>query len=154
MKFYVTDGNAGIVIEADSPAEAAQEFVDTGDWGEIESTDWIHVHVTPCDEDGTIKGERERITVTLEPEEPACTHDDGHDWQTPEWLGGCSENPGVWGHGGGVQGTYVCGRCGRYKDWDTWAQDPCTGQQGLNSVSYREPDDASLEWVAEKDGCV
>jgi integrase len=42
-------------------------------------------------------------TVRLEPSEPDWQNEHLHDWQSP-WsvLGGLKENPGVWGHGGGV----------------------------------------------------
>ena len=32
MTYLCDDGNAGIEIEADTPVEAAQEYVDDGDW--------------------------------------------------------------------------------------------------------------------------
>ena len=41
----------------------------------------------------------------------------------------------------------VCGHCGLYRERDTWAQDPQTGEQGLQSVSYQEADADSLAWV-------
>ena len=49
MTFYnCTDGMADVEIEADSPKEAVQEYVDGGDWGEEEhGTQWICVTVTP-----------------------------------------------------------------------------------------------------------
>jgi hypothetical protein len=49
---------------------------------------------------------------------------DGHDWQTPiEIVGGIVENPGCWGHGGGVILHHVCMRCGCERVEDTWAND-------------------------------
>lgn len=49
-------------------------------------------------------------------EEPDCEYsDDGeHDWQSPhELVGGCEENPGVWGMGGvRIQTVEVCSHCG------------------------------------------
>jgi hypothetical protein len=125
------DGNAEIEIEADSAEEAAREYVDGGDWGPIESTTWINVYVE--DEDG----DRERVKVALQPEEPACVDGRDHDWDSPhELVGGCESNPGVWGHGGGVIITEACTRCGCKRTTDTWAQDRETGEQGLESVSY------------------
>ena len=47
-----------------------------------------------------------------------------------------AENPGVWGHGGGVIIEEHCTRCDATRTTDTWAQDGSTGQQGLTSVSY------------------
>lgn len=134
MKTYnCTDGNADIEIEADSPSEAAQEYVSGGDWGSDDhETFWIKVYVT--DEEGY----RECVKVEVKPGEPPCTGDE-HDWQAPyEILGGLKENPGVWGSGGGVKYTLVCMTCGCGKHVNTWAQDSNDGEQGLTSVSYEK----------------
>jgi hypothetical protein len=134
MLYHADDGHAEIAIEAASAQAAAQEYVDTGDWGPIDETTWIDVRVWPAD------GERrdgEVITIELEPDDPACTHDDGHDWQSPhEIVGGISENPGCWGHGGGVIIEEVCLHCGCARTTDTWAQRRDTGEQGLRSLRY------------------
>lgn len=77
--------------------------------------------------------------LTLQPEAPKCLDGkrDTHDWQSPHAIvGGIKENPGVWGHGGGVKITEVCVRCGCGRHTDTWAQNPSTGEQGLESVRY------------------
>lgn len=134
MTTYIcTDGNAEIKIEADSARDAAQEYVDGGDWGEITETTWIHVYVTA---EGEGEDERERVTITLDPEPPTCAGAD-HDWVSPHWLlGGLRENPGVTGHGGGVICIEACRHCGARQTTDTWAQDRETGEQGLRSVSY------------------
>ncbi|MEA3225106.1 MAG: hypothetical protein U9Q07_04085 [Planctomycetota bacterium] len=154
MKYVCDDGNAEIDIEADSAREAAQEYVDGGDWGMDEddaSTTWIDVRVWKCDENGQIvdEDESELVTITLQPPEPRCHDGEDHDWKRPEWLGGCKENPGVQGHGGGTRGTDVCRRCGCYRHWDGWAQRPDTGEQGLDSVRYTAADEQSEEWIAE-----
>jgi hypothetical protein len=128
------DGNAEITIEADSAEEAAQEYVDEGDWDDPTRTIWVDVFVTEL---GDPDAERECITITLKPDEPDCTESDGHLWATPyQLLGGLKESPGVLGHGGGVKGRDVCLLCGLAKDWDNWAQRPDTGEQGLDSVEY------------------
>jgi hypothetical protein len=81
----------------------------------------------------------ERHTVEVEPAEPECEDGQAHDWQAPhEIVGGIEENPGVWGHGGGVYINQVCMHCGCGKTIDTWAQNRETGEQGLTSVSYEE----------------
>ncbi len=141
--FLCTDGNGQVRIEADSAREAAQEWVDTGDWGECSKTWWIDVNVT--DEKS---GESERITITVEPDEPECVDGHDHDWQNPiEVVGGIRDNPGVYGHGGGVKITAVCAHCRKYRVTDTWAQRPDTGEQGLESIEYLDADDSSIEWV-------
>lgn len=80
----------------------------------------------------------ETVTVTIDPEAPPCDDDSpDHDWQSPiEIVGGIVENPGVWGHGGGVTITECCMRCGCRRVTDTWAQRGDTGEQGLRSVEY------------------
>lgn len=88
-----------------------------------------------CKECGHVDGENQEI-ITIDPDEPDCTDDDGHDWQSPEWLGGCSENPGIWGNGGGVIIETVCMICGCKKTTDTWAQDH-RGRR-VEKVSYDE----------------
>lgn len=88
-------------------------------------------------------------TIDIDPPEPDCVRGrDDHEWASPhDVLGGVAENPGVWGHGGGVVIREVCRHCGAYRETDTWAQDPGTGQQGLTSVSYEDADEASLAYV-------
>lgn len=142
--YSCTDGNADIEIDAETPQEAAQEYVDGGDWGDSDSTQWISVWVSGGDLD---EGDSERITITIEPNEPDCTGErDGHEWTAPwDVVGGLKESPGVYGHGGGVTIREVCMHCGCGRLTDTWAQDPSTGEQGLTSVSY-DPD-----WLADCD---
>lgn len=50
-------------------------------------------------------------------------------------------------HGGGVVVREVCAVCGCYRETDSWAQRPDTGEQGLKSIAYEEADDASLAWI-------
>jgi hypothetical protein len=108
-------------------------------------TGWIDVGAQDL-----VSGDSEYDTMTIEPTEPECEEDHSHDWQTPySVLGGCRENPGVWGHGGGVIIKEVCRHCAAYKVTDTWAQRPDNGEQGLLAVSYEDPDDRSRAWVAE-----
>jgi hypothetical protein len=130
------DGNAEVEITADSAQDAAEEYVSDGDWGEIESTTWINVYVQEVNKDREDVGGRERCKVVLHPKVPSCTQDE-HDWQSPHSIvGGLKENPGVHGHGGGVTIAEVCMHCGCERVTDTWAQDPVTGEQGLESVKY------------------
>ena len=81
--------------------------------------------------------------VTIDPTGPLCPADiTGHNWtSTVEREGGIKENPGVWGHGGGVIIEEHCTRCDATMTTDTWAQDGSTGQQGLISISYGVRDD-------------
>jgi len=147
-RYLCDDGNAEIEIRAETALEAAQEYVDDGDWNPIESTSWITVYVQQIGPDGEEIGERNVHTIAIEPQEPDCSHDDGHDWQSPyEVLGGLKENPGVWGKGGGVVVTEVCAHCGQYRITDSWAQNRETGEQGLTSTEYEAADEKSEAWV-------
>lgn len=151
MNCYRCDyGNQAVTIEAATAEEAAREYVETGLWGEVTSTTWINVYVEEVDEDDELVegGERERIKVALNPDAPECMEGEGasHVWRSPRFLGGCEQNPGVWGHGAGVLIRECCVRCGCERETDTWAQDRETGEQGLESVSY-EP----RKWLEEID---
>lgn len=130
------DGGSETEIEATSTQDAvrqAREWALGGDWDQSDTTFWVDVRVTGE------AGDEERVTVAIDPPEPECSAEEGHDWQSPhEVVGGVTENPGVWGHGGGVIITECCMRCGCRRDTDTWAQRPDTGEQGLQSVRYEE----------------
>jgi hypothetical protein len=154
--YHADDGNCEVEYTCvDSGREAAQEYVDSGDWGDsngsttyIDVSVWRNAFVLDVLSDAQLERiNEESHTIAIEPEEPACIADD-HDWQSPyEVLGGLEENPGVHGHGGGVIIREVCANCGRYRITDTWAQRRDTGEQGLRSVSYEDADEASSEWV-------
>lgn len=89
-------------------------------------------------------------TVRVDPPEPECLDGYGHDWRAPyEVVGGFKDNPGVWGSGGGVLIKEVCAHCGMYRLTDTWAQNPDTGEQGLEAVIYAEADDISKAWIGQ-----
>lgn len=149
--YYCDDGNAELEIEAESAEDAAREYVEGGDWtddsGRVERTCWIHVHTEeriqvagPGDAGPQyVRGEREWHTIAVQSEAPPCPSDEGeHDWRSPHHIvGGIAENPGVWGHGGGVIIHECCMRCGTGRTTDTWAQDPETGEQGLRSIAYQ-----------------
>lgn len=137
-EWHANDGNAEVRGEHDGGEEAAQSYVDDGDWKRDE-TSWIDVRVwrEAIDSNGDIVDvDVENHTITIQPSEPECDESE-HDWQSPEQIvGGCKENPGVHGHGGGVIITEVCMNCGCERCTDTWAQNPANGVQGLRKVSY------------------
>ena len=87
---------------------------------------------------------------TEEPTPPECLDTaDSHEWASPiEIVGGIKENPGVHGKGGGVVIHEVCQRCGTHRHTDTWATDRETGEEGVRSLSYTEPDTASAGYAA------
>lgn len=141
------DGNAEVVIEADTREHAAQEYVDDGDWGNVDQTIWINVYVHPIED----PEDRSSHKIAVDPEEPECPEGE-HDWIAPyDVVGGCKSNPGVWGSGGGVTIGEVCLHCGCSRHTDTWAQDPSDGTQGLTSVCYSdEYKDAWEAWCRQE----
>ena len=131
--------------------ERAVEAGGEGDWDTSEGPVYVDVVI---EEEGEEEWEwRDSITVTIPVPEPDCEEGEEHDWVSPhELVGGIVENPGVWGHGGGVLILEVCCRCGTYRETDTWAQRRDTGEQGLTEITYREADEASGTWVDERAG--
>ncbi len=141
-RYYADDGSVEIEIDAESPSAAAQDYVDGGDWNVDSKTIWVTVYVIDADardaylnEASDDEPERSSHKIEIAPAEPAC-QDGGHDWRSPSFLHGLKENPGVVGHGGGVLVTECCMHCGCARITDTWAHDPSTGEQGLESVEY------------------
>lgn len=134
-------------IEAATQDEAEQiaagraaDWLETGDWDTSGGTLFLHADWSLRNAEGDEIADG-RKKLTLHPDAPRCTDGkrDTHDWQAPHAIvGGIEENPGVWGHGGGVTITEVCMRCGCGRHTDTWAQDPSTAEQGLESVRYEE----------------
>jgi hypothetical protein len=126
---YCTYG-CGTIEEALTEAESN---VDTANYDMGGGTIFVSIQVVCDDTD-----ESASATVALDPDEPECSGGE-HDWQSPHHiLGGLEENPGVFGHGGGVIIEEVCMHCGCARITDTWAQNPDTGEQGLRSVEYSE----------------
>lgn len=125
MKNWICDdGNWEVEISAETARKAAQEYVDGCDWcpdDDLE-TCWVSVTVYPegCPD------ESDSVLITIDPEEPECIGDHDHSWG----------DDSVYGHGGGVICTDTCWICGLRRKADSWAQDPSTGQQGLDAVSY------------------
>jgi hypothetical protein len=152
MKTYdawIQDDLGDTVIEAESMEAAvklATEWVRAGDWGEFQKTKWVDFSIQEQGSD-----HHDEYTVTIDPKEPECAEDCTHEWVIPiEVVGGVKENPGVYGHGGGVTMTSICKHCGWYRIIDTWAQRPDNGEQGLEGTEYREPDDKSLAYVEQE----
>lgn len=151
------DGNCEVHYpDAESGREAAQEYVDGGDWGDRSATFWITVHAWQECRSVNAQGEmitghyaRDSHTIAVDPDEPACAEDHDHEWASDhEVVGGLRENPGVWANAGGVIIREHCLHCGRYRVTDTWAKNPEDGVQGLTSIRYEDADDRSLAAVA------
>ena len=103
-----------------------------------------------CDVINTWTGEESTEQHTEHPVPPQCLDGaDRHKWTSPiEIVGGIEDNPGVHGKGGGVVIHEVCRRCGSHRHTDTWATDGETGEEGLLSLSYEEPDAAGCAYAA------
>jgi hypothetical protein len=142
----------------DEAIEAAEEWVRGGEYSQDEHSVsvqyWVE-ELPPEDAPDDWEGEEHDGTVEMHPEEPECKpidpddHATGHDWQRPiEVVGGIEENPGVWGHGGGVKSTSVCAQCGMYYQRDTWHDDGRGGH--METEEYEDADDASEAWVRSR----
>lgn len=115
------DGGSTEEIEAtdlDDAREQAIEWAEGGEWNLDEGPAHIDVRI---EQDGETV---DCVTVHLEQTAPKCVDKHDHDWGSPiSVVGGIDENPGVWGHGGGVTITTCCLRCGAKRVVDTAATD-------------------------------
>jgi hypothetical protein len=129
----------------------AEAYVDSWHDGENTATEYWDIEVVRRglvrDDGGDVISliiSRTTETVTVHPAEPECeaedwdpetgetlTRDDGHEWR----------DSGLQGHGGGVVYDETCEHCGLIRETDTWATNPETGEQGLESVSYSSGED-------------
>lgn len=124
-----------VEYDACTAEEAAKKYADDGEWYEDgNSTSWIQV---------TVKAkwlpdrEPKTIDVRLDPEVPPCEEGHEHDWQSPHAkVGGMKENPGVFGHGGGIVSNECCVNCGCLKKTDTWVEYPPGSQNFRTGISY------------------
>jgi len=136
--YVADDGTAAETIDASTAEDAAQEYADTGDWGDDRDTSWLTVYVWRV---GLALLDGEVVEVEVD----KC----GHDIELPAIAPDCEpaceqaehdfrEVPGsVRGNGGGVIVDERCAHCGCIRTTDTWATRPDTGEQGLVSESYR-----------------
>lgn len=137
--------------------EAGREWIEDGDWECNTHATELSCEVGPIirdvdgsiDDDATDVANREDCSgVCPVVDAPDCADGQEHDWQSPySVVGGCKENPGVWGSGhGGVRIEEVCRHCGLYRIVDTGATDSSNGTR-CESTEYREADEASLDYV-------
>ena len=120
---YVVWDESGekVTIYAASAAEAAEEYVESGNWDDSSNQSvfhdvWVH--------DGE---DTSSHTVVVAPEEPECSGHE-HDWVETY----------VRGNGGGVLVEERCRNCGLRKVTDTWAHNPSNGEQGFTTIQYLE----------------
>jgi len=86
----------------------------------------------PCDGEG--------LEIHLNPPEPTCREEE-HEWVAPlKLVGGCSQNPGVYGEGPGIVAKDVCRHCGCLRIYRSHYrgsyQGPVLSDEG--DLSYRE----------------
>ena len=125
----------GSLTIADARA-SARDWAEDGGYDTSEGTVYLRYRIR-C----ALTREEEDVRIALQPKAPKCPGPDNeggeHDWQSHYGIvGGLKENPGVWGHGGGVLVREVCMHCGCGRTTDTWAHDPATGEEGLESIRY------------------
>lgn len=146
-----TDSCCEIFKAAD--IEVAKELAESwllecGDYGEKPC--YVDAAVVEIDEDEVEIDYPEFIEAEWEGriEIPKCEHTDGHDWQEPYVVvGGCKENPGVYGISGArIVSTSVCSRCAMYRV-HTSASILGSYPKEPESYEYRDADEVSLEWV-------
>lgn len=148
----IEDGCHFATIEADTLEQACERARATYDGDSLqplESTVWCKVHVVRADDgDDSDDPLSDTIRITVDPTEPPCAEGRRkHRWHAPHSVvGGIEENPGVWGHGGGVTIHEVCKHCGCHRHTDTWAQDPEDGSQGHTSIRYEQADPCEGGW--------
>ena len=127
-KWTIDDGNTQETFDAENEEQArmwAEEWLAAGEYGPGGCT--VDAAVSGPD------GERFRVVVEIEADEEALdehhtnhkqnSHE--HEYESPySVLGGCRENPGVWGgSGAGVSITEVC-QCGAFRH--TYSDSPRT----------------------------
>ena len=151
-KYRVQDEQCGDDFDAaddDAALEYGEEWLREGDWDRSETL-FLEAEVVQLKDDGDFKDTLGYVRVVLPPEEPKCSGG-SHAWCAPyELLGGMEENPGVFGHGGGVRIKEVCKRCGTGRLTDTWATNPCDGTQGHETVEYSPAGEEERKWVAQQ----
>jgi len=128
MNFWTLTSPDGDTIEVDVVDLAAAEIA-AADWvadyaEPTHRTTWETITITSPD------GDSVELHVEVEPEEPECSEDDGHDWR----------DGSVYGSGGGVAWTSTCKGCGLRRRTDTWAADPCSGWRYGTMVEYLLPE--------------
>lgn len=146
------ESGASEIIEAGSLAEALDAARDWAAKGSYDTRTMVRVWAEELDADGELTGDSasDEVEAGPDPEVPPCSDDSEHEWESPEWLGGCRENPGVWSPGGTRLVTVrVCRRCGTYRRTRHAGAQRNPGELETQ-VEYLPADANSLEWVREQ----
>ena len=135
---HETGHQAEVVAMAE---QECRDWAEGGEWGHEGAS--VDVRYTITDEFGTEVYESS-ILVEIPANEEAMVREAGgdpdcaHVW-SGEGHGGLVENPGVYGHGGGVVISEHCRLCGAQRRTDTWADDGHGGH--CERVTYEAPAD-------------
>ena len=156
--WVICEDDNEIRIAADSRKEAIEEYTSTypelddgvtlwinvdiyRDWYYYEDGEWTHQY-----------GDATDHTFEVHPPEPECKKNEAHQWESPAFLGGCSENPGVWSTGGNnFEDHEVCSKCGKYRITISEYEPNGTSITGghLHRIRYDDPSDASIRWIMD-----
>ncbi len=115
-----------------------EEWIRGGEWG-----DGKHICSAEYETDNGFSG-NVTIEVGEDDDPPDCAEGQEHSWESPQWLGGCTENPGVWSiEGNRILSKEVCSICGIYKNYQSEDQN---GREP-NKTWYEDADEYSIEWT-------
>lgn len=156
--WYADDGNAEVAGEFDSGAEAAQDYVSSGDWGEDGGSISVCAWRIGIDADGdSVPVDEDSHEVDIEPDHDALIRAAGgdadcdHDW-TAEGEGGCDENPGVWSTGGTSMVFHThCKKCGLHRVERSTGPQHNPGEH--DTVEYTQPENWCVECQSEECEC-
>lgn len=119
-----------LVIEASSPREAAERYIEAESWDDRSATIRVDIRVAPIDKDSAARW----IAIFLEPIEPQCKDSESHVWRELQMIV----------HDKGVYVRDACLRCGVYRVTETGPGIQKSAKRLLKSVAYEEADAESL----------
>ncbi len=106
--WYASDGNGEVLYTNCTRREAAQEFVDSGEWGDVTETIAVMVNTWPADD----REDDESHLILLHRDEPACLHDKEHAWKETS----------LQSHGAGVRTRHECEHCDAIQHYHSSSQ--------------------------------
>ena len=160
MKYEMwEDSGAAERFDATDDAAAIAHAMEWVSEGEYESRCLVEGGVRRLDIDDD--GEEDWIDVDMfsveagpEPDPGECegSCDGEHEWSRPHHIvGGCRENPGVWGAGGNdLRLLHVCCFCGKYRH--TFGRGTPNPGELDEEITFEDADEASIEWRTPEEG--
>jgi hypothetical protein len=156
--WYADDGNAELEFDCADGREAAEEYVEGGDWGNEGACIKVRVWRVGIDENGKDSlVEEDFHEIDVEPDTDSMIAAAGgdadcdHDW-TAEGEGGLRENPGVWSTGGTAMVFHThCTKCGLHrKEYDTGSQ---RNPGEHDTVEFEQPKSWCVKCQSEECEC-